>query len=107
MARLLGAFNCGEGPPGPHTIEAVEKRIAEMMVARDEACRLRDQLKEQEEINKVHTQRQVAQDQKVEELERKLREMGVCVAGFRWIRESSGYRCAGGFHYVSLSELER
>ena len=29
-----------------------------------------------------------------------LREMGVCVAGFRWTKQSSGYRCAGGSHFV-------
>jgi len=35
----------------------------------------------------------------------KLREMGVCVAGFRWIKQAGGYRCAGGSHFVSNSEL--
>ncbi|KAK0489357.1 P-loop containing nucleoside triphosphate hydrolase protein, partial [Armillaria novae-zelandiae] len=35
----------------------------------------------------------------------KLREMGVCVAGFRWIKQGDGYRCAGGFHFVSNAEL--
>ncbi|KAK0188464.1 P-loop containing nucleoside triphosphate hydrolase protein [Armillaria mellea] len=35
----------------------------------------------------------------------KLREMGVCVAGFRWIKQSDGYCCAGGAHFVSNAEL--
>lgn len=26
----------------------------------------------------------------------KLEEMGVCVAGFRWIKQAGGFRCAGG-----------
>jgi hypothetical protein len=30
----------------------------------------------------------------------KLRVMGVCVAGFRWIKQASGYRCAGGGHFI-------
>lgn len=34
-----------------------------------------------------------------------LREMGVCVAGFCWIKQVGGYRCAGGSHFVSNSEL--
>jgi hypothetical protein len=34
-----------------------------------------------------------------------LRQMGVCVAGFRWIKQASGYRCAGGTHYISNSQL--
>lgn len=36
----------------------------------------------------------------------KLRQMGVCVAGYQWIKQSSGYRCAGGSHFVSNSQLE-
>jgi hypothetical protein len=35
----------------------------------------------------------------------KLRTMGVCVAGFQWIKQSGGYRCAGGSHYVSDAAL--
>ncbi len=35
----------------------------------------------------------------------KLREMGVCVAGFRWIKQGDGYCCAGGYHFVSNGEL--
>lgn len=43
---------------------------------------------------------------KKEELaQRKLREMGVCVAGFRWIKQGGGYRCAGGSHWVNDSQL--
>lgn len=40
-----------------------------------------------------------------EKAQRKLREMGVCVAGFRWIKSSGGYRCAGGSHWVSDAQL--
>ncbi|OQD90595.1 hypothetical protein PENANT_c001G07088 [Penicillium antarcticum] len=36
----------------------------------------------------------------------KLRKMGVCVAGYRWIQQSGGYRCAGGSHWVSDAQLE-
>ncbi|KAK0501724.1 P-loop containing nucleoside triphosphate hydrolase protein [Armillaria luteobubalina] len=35
----------------------------------------------------------------------KLRQMGVCVAGFRWIKQGDGYRCAGGAHFVSNAAL--
>ncbi|KAK0188469.1 P-loop containing nucleoside triphosphate hydrolase protein [Armillaria mellea] len=35
----------------------------------------------------------------------KLRQMGVCVAGFEWIKQSDGYCCAGGAHSVSNAEL--
>lgn len=43
---------------------------------------------------------------KKEELaQSRLREMGVCVAGFRWIKQGGGYRCAGGTHWVNDSQL--
>ncbi|CDM37011.1 hypothetical protein DTO013E5_7175 [Penicillium roqueforti] len=35
----------------------------------------------------------------------KLRSMGFCVAGFKWLKQSGGYRCAGGSHWVSDSQL--
>jgi hypothetical protein len=39
--------------------------------------------------------------------QKKLQSMGVCVAGFRWIKQAEGYRCAGGFHFISNAELDR
>jgi SpoVK/Ycf46/Vps4 family AAA+-type ATPase len=35
----------------------------------------------------------------------KLRQMGRCVAGYEWIKQASGYRCAGGSHFVGNLEL--
>ncbi|KAI0892960.1 P-loop containing nucleoside triphosphate hydrolase protein [Annulohypoxylon nitens] len=35
-----------------------------------------------------------------------LRKMGRCVYGFRWIRVADGYRCAGGYHFVSDNEVK-
>ncbi len=34
-----------------------------------------------------------------------LRQMGVCCQGFQWIKQPSGYRCAGGGHFVSNERL--
>ena len=53
--------------------------------------------KKREEEQKRRQQEQQAQE--------KLRHMGVCCAGFRWIKQDSGYRCAGGSHYVSNEQL--
>lgn len=35
----------------------------------------------------------------------RLQEIGKCVAGFQWIRQSGGYRCAGGSHFVTDGQL--
>ena len=41
------------------------------------------------------------------EYQRKIKEAGVCVQGFNWVRLRKGYRCAGGMHYMSLEELDK
>jgi len=37
--------------------------------------------------------------------QRKLEKMGVCCAGFQWIKQPGGYRCAGGSHFVGDAQL--
>lgn len=69
---------------------------------------------EQERLAHEIARRQ--RDEELEALERKrreevraqkkLRQMGVCVAGFQWIKQASGYRCAGGSHFVSNEALK-
>lgn len=43
--------------------------------------------------------------QQEERVQQKLRQMGVCVAGFRWINQGTGYRCAGGAHFIDNASL--
>lgn len=40
-------------------------------------------------------------------LRAKLRMMGRCPAGFEWIKQSEGYRCAGGSHWLPNAEIAR
>lgn len=42
---------------------------------------------------------------KEREIQRKLNTMGLCPAGFQWIRQVNGYRCKGGSHFISHSQL--
>lgn len=37
--------------------------------------------------------------------QQKLKDMGVCPVGFRWTKQGNGYRCAGGSHFVTNSQL--
>lgn len=39
------------------------------------------------------------------EARKKLETCGMCPAGFHWIKQSGGYRCAGGSHFVSEAAL--
>ena len=74
-----------------------EARIREME-AKAERERIR---KEFERRNKEEEERR----RKEEVVQTRLRQMGVCVMGFRWIKQSGGYRCAGGSHWVGDSQL--
>jgi hypothetical protein len=74
-----------------------EARIREME-ARAERERIQRELdRRRREVEERRKREEVAQS--------KLRQMGVCVAGFRWTKQAGGYRCAGGSHWVTDSEL--
>jgi len=65
---------------------------------REERENERRRVEEQMELMRESQRRdQVAQ--------KKLREMGVCVAGYQWIKQSGGYRCAGGSHFITDGQL--
>ncbi|KAL8415161.1 hypothetical protein RB594_006120 [Gaeumannomyces avenae] len=40
-------------------------------------------------------------------VQRRLQRIGICPAGFQWIKQEGGYRCSAGGHFVTDSELER
>lgn len=87
---------------------AVEARRLSLL--KYEAARLRHvkALQERERIDQ-HIAAEKAKQQKAkrqeEMVQTKLLQMGVCVAGYQWIKQDSGYRCAGGTHFVSNSHL--
>lgn len=41
---------------------------------------------------------------KEEAVRKKLKEMGLCPAGYEWIQQVGGWRCAGGSHFVMAGE---
>lgn len=44
---------------------------------------------------------------KEEEARKKLAAMGACPAGYSWIKQGGGYRCAGGSHFMSEAALDK
>ena len=92
------------------------RRIANAMRrARDNEIKMQA-LKRQQEAARLREQRARAAREAEREAERKrreaevraqtrLRQMGRCVAGFQWIKQAGGYRCAGGAHFVSDREI--
>jgi len=43
--------------------------------------------------------------QKEAQVQVKLRQMGICPMGYRWIKQAGGYRCEAGGHFVTDSQL--
>lgn len=72
-----------------------EKRA---QAARDEAERRRRALEEAKRQQEIEHQAEAA-------TQRKLQSLGLCSAGFKWIKQASGYRCEAGGHFVSDHEL--
>lgn len=46
-----------------------------------------------------------ARRKREEEMRKKLKEMGRCPMGYEWIKQTNGWRCAGGSHWVGEREL--
>jgi hypothetical protein len=55
----------------------------------------------------IDAQRRETERKRQEEarVQMKLRQLGVCVQGFQWIKQASGYRCAGGAHFIDNARL--
>lgn len=79
------------------------RREAERL--RLEAVALKRAQGEEEERLRQLRQDEEKRRRKEARAQKKLREMGVCPVGFRWIKQAGGYRCAGGSHFVPDSAL--
>ncbi|KAK6526384.1 hypothetical protein TWF694_004981 [Orbilia ellipsospora] len=93
-----------------------EKRIEEMKKAElralvDGERRRLEQERIQMELARRERERILAaleeERQKAMEAQKKLRKMGRCPVGFEWIKQASGYRCAGGSHFLSDGDVDR
>jgi SpoVK/Ycf46/Vps4 family AAA+-type ATPase len=47
------------------------------------------------------------EERKQQEMQRRLQQIRLCPAGFNWFKSGCGWRCGGGSHYVSDSELRQ
>ncbi|KAF2429946.1 P-loop containing nucleoside triphosphate hydrolase protein [Tothia fuscella] len=88
----------------------------EDQVALQEAKRLREEARLQHEMERraqeqllaeLESQRKAMEEERRKEAkaQQQLRTLGICPMGFKWIKQNSGYRCSGGSHFVTDSEL--
>ncbi|KAI6157079.1 P-loop containing nucleoside triphosphate hydrolase protein [Pisolithus tinctorius] len=89
--------------------EEMARRLAEIERQAAEARRREQEVKAARERAaeelKRKQQEEAQRQKKVEEAQKRLRSMGVCPVGYQWLRIGSGWRCAGGSHYISDTQL--
>jgi hypothetical protein len=80
---------------------------ARRLLEEERLKREREWREHMETVAKIELEKKAREQERRREeaVQARLRQMGVCVAGFRWIKQASGYRCAGGTHYISNSQL--
>lgn len=88
------------------TLEA-EREHAKRVYEEERARRLDAERKRREELERLEQIRKRREEERRREkaAQEKLQKMGVCVRGFQWIKQSGGYRCAGGSHFVGDRQL--
>jgi hypothetical protein len=83
---------------------------AEKQAADNEERRIREQERVQAELERRRMEEELVAIERERERERKaqerLRTLGVCPAGYQWIKQLGGYRCGGGTHVVSDAQIE-
>ena len=91
--------------------ESIKAMIrAERAAADEEERRMREQARIAAELERRRRDEELAaieqEHQREQEIQKKLKMMGPCPMGYYWIKEYSGYRCAGGSHTLSDSAID-
>ena len=79
-------------------MKKLEEERLRVAAARAERARKAAELKAREEAERLARQKEA-------QVQVKLRQMGICPMGYRWIKQAGGYRCEAGGHFVTDSQL--
>ncbi|KAI6101488.1 P-loop containing nucleoside triphosphate hydrolase protein [Pisolithus croceorrhizus] len=89
--------------------EELARRLAEIERQAAEARRREQEVKAARERAAEELKRKQKEEaerqRKIEEAQKRLKRMGVCVMGFQWIHVGSGWRCSAGGHFISDAQL--
>lgn len=80
----------------------LQRRREEARIKELEAKAARERIEKELERRRKEEEEKKKQEAKVQT---KLRQLGICPAGFRWIKQSGGYRCSAGGHRVTDAQL--
>ncbi|KAF2112085.1 P-loop containing nucleoside triphosphate hydrolase protein [Lophiotrema nucula] len=92
-----------------------EQRITELKRAEKAAADEEERRQQEAEWLRLEEERRKREEilaalererQKEMEMQMKIKRLGPCPMGFAWIKQAQGYRCAGGSHFLSDSQLD-
>lgn len=86
------------------------EKLAEKRKREEEEARRRAELqRRRKELEEIERRRKKMEEERKKEAKKQvcLRMMGVCCQGYVWRKQSGGYRCAGGAHWVSDGDIAR
>lgn len=96
--------------------EAARKKIVQELIKEEEELKEEERRKLEEAKKKAEAAREKILRQLMEQEERrkkevakqaKIRALGICPAGFNWIKQNGGYRCSAGGHFLSDAEIDK
>ncbi|KAL6872438.1 P-loop containing nucleoside triphosphate hydrolase protein [Trichoderma longibrachiatum] len=95
--------------------EAARKKILKELlkeeeIKEEERRKLEEARKKAEEAREKILRQLVEQEERRKEEVRKqakIRALGICPAGFNWIKQGDGYRCAGGSHFLTNAVVDK
>ncbi|KAI0871120.1 P-loop containing nucleoside triphosphate hydrolase protein [Hypoxylon argillaceum] len=94
------------GQRAENRLRIAEAKHEEQRAALEEKEKEEKEKEEKEKEEKEKEEKEKEEKEK-EEKEKKIQELlkGKCPSGYEWIREKSGYRCAGGWHKVTFEQI--
>lgn len=98
IAKALEEMQLADRKRQEEIMKKLEEERLRVTALRAEQARKAEALKAKQEAERLARQREA-------KAQEKLRHMGVCPVGYRWIKQAGGYRCAGGGHFVTDSQL--
>ena len=98
IAKALEETRLADQKRNEEIMKKLEEERLREAAARAELARKLTELKAREEAERQERLREA-------KAQAALQSMGVCVMGYRWIKQSNGYRCAGGSHFVTNTQL--
>ncbi|KAF3920176.1 hypothetical protein AA313_de0204591 [Arthrobotrys entomopaga] len=78
------------------TSAIAERWRQRLAIAEEKRRKLEEELREKQE-----------EEKREKEIQKRIREMGLCYAGYDWVKQDGGYRCSAGVCWLSETSLDQ